>query len=213
MYQPPGYKDGTCKALQLCKALYGLKQGGRNWNIYFNRIMVNKLGFQWLNFDPCIYLWQDKHGLTIVGVHIDNMIALADTTGLMDSFTTGLAKHVKITDLSMPSLFLGIEILHNHSSCMLSICQYQYILRVLKHFSMADANPISTPLNPNVKLVKTPDNADLSEMGDVLYQAAIGSLMYAALGTWPDISYAVQVLSQYSSRPGPDHWTVVKQVL
>ena len=37
--------------------------------------------------------------------------------------------------------------------------------------------------------------------------------MYAALGTRPDISYAVQALSQFSSRPGPEHWTAVKQVL
>ena len=36
--------------------------------------------------------------------------------------------------------------------------------------------------------------------------------MYAALGTRPDISYAVQALSQYSSRPGPEHWTAVKRV-
>ena len=36
--------------------------------------------------------------------------------------------------------------------------------------------------------------------------------MYAALGTRPDISYAVQALSQFSSRPGPSHWTAVKRV-
>lgn len=49
-------------------------------------------------------------------------------------------------------------------------------------------------------------------MKDVPYQAAIGTLMYAVLGTHPDISYAVQALAQFSSCPGPSHWTAVKHI-
>ena len=36
--------------------------------------------------------------------------------------------------------------------------------------------------------------------------------MYAAIGTWPDISFAVQTLSQFMSNPGPAHWSAVKHV-
>lgn len=68
-------------------------------------------------------------------------------------------------------------------------------------------------MDANVKLIKEPNNTDLSAMKDVPYQAAIGTLMDAALGTRPDISYAVQTLSQFSSWPRPTHWTAVKQVL
>jgi hypothetical protein len=35
-------------------------------------------------------------------------------------------------------------------------------------------------------------------MAKVLYQEAVEKLMYAALGTRPDITYAVQVLSQFT---------------
>ena len=48
--------------------------------------------------------------------------------------------------------------------------------------------PVSTPLDPNVKLIKCAEDADLSEMKKIPYQAIIGSLMYAALGTRPDIA-------------------------
>ena len=37
--------------------------------------------------------------------------------------------------------------------------------------------------------------------------------MYAALQTRPDIAFAVQHLSQYTSNPAQEHWTVVKRVL
>jgi hypothetical protein len=37
--------------------------------------------------------------------------------------------------------------------------------------------------------------------------------MYAALGTRPDIAYAVTALSQYLQNPGWTHWEEVKRVL
>ncbi len=93
------------------------------------------------------------------------------------------------------------------------LSQSQYVQTVLYRFGMGDCNPVSTLLDPNIKLVKEPDNADLSEMKKVPYEALIGSLMYAALGTRPDIKYTVQALSQFNARPGPTHWTAAKRVL
>jgi len=49
-------------------------------------------------------------------------------------------------------------------------------------------------------------------MRDVPYQEAVGSLMYAALGTRPDIAFAVQNVSRFSSKPGPVHWEAVKRI-
>jgi hypothetical protein len=36
--------------------------------------------------------------------------------------------------------------------------------------------------------------------------------MYASLGTRPDITYAVGILSQFNEKPGEVHWTAVKRV-
>ena len=40
----------------------------------------------------------------------------------------------------------------------------------------------------------------------------MGSLMYASLGTRPDITFAVQHISQFLTAPSNEHWTAVKQV-
>jgi hypothetical protein len=50
-------------------------------------------------------------------------------------------------------------------------------------------------------------------MRGVSYQEAIGSLMYAALGTRPNIAFAVTHLSQFMQNPGRPHWEAVKRVL
>jgi len=44
------------------------------------------------------------------------------------------------------------------------------------------------------------------------YWEAIGSLMYAALGTRPDIMFTVMFLSQFMQNPGRPHWEEVKRV-
>jgi hypothetical protein len=76
---------------------------------------------------------------------------------------------------------------------------------------LAIENKVSAPIDTNVKLTR------LDEMGEALpdnhaYQAAIGSLMYAALGSRPDIMFAVTQLSQFSHAPRQAHWTAVKRV-
>ena len=74
---------------------------------------------------------------------------------------------------------------------------------------MENSKPCKMPMDPNIRLTKTPEEEshDIPEYG-----AAIGSLMYASIGTRPDITYAVQSLSQFTNNPSPEHWTAVKQV-
>ena len=41
----------------------------------------------------------------------------------------------------------------------------------------------------------------------------LGSVLYIANSTRPDISYAVSELSRYSKRPGQIHWSELKRIL
>ena len=53
---------------------------------------------------------------------------------------------------------------------------------------------------------------EFARMRNIPYHEAVGSLMYASLGTHPDITYAVQTISRFSTKPGPEHWEAVKQI-
>jgi hypothetical protein len=76
---------------------------------------------------------------------------------------------------------------------------------------MHNSNPVSTPMDSHVRLTKTPASESHAEI-KCIYQNMVGSLMYAAISTRPDISFAVQTLSQFSLNPGPTHLTAVKHV-
>ena len=45
------------------------------------------------------------------------------------------------------------------------------------------------------------------------YQSAIGSLLYLAIATRPDIAFAVSNAAKFSAQPAKQHWTAVKRIL
>lgn len=45
-----------------------------------------------------------------------------------------------------------------------------------------------------------------------LYQSMVGSLMYVALATRPDIQFAVSNVAKYSTNPDQSHLTAVKRI-
>ena len=49
-------------------------------------------------------------------------------------------------------------------------------------------------------------------MINVPYINAVGSLMYLATMTRPDIAYTVGVLARFNSNPGQAHWNAVKHL-
>ena len=50
-------------------------------------------------------------------------------------------------------------------------------------------------------------------MDQLRYSQIIGSLMYLASATKPDISFVVCKLSRFVSNPGDDHWRALERVM
>jgi hypothetical protein len=66
-----------------------------------------------------------------------------------------------------------------------------------------------TPYDPSVTLRKNKKIA----RDQLRFSQIIGSLMYLASATRPDISFAVYKLSSYMSDPGNDHWHALERLL
>ena len=99
---------------------------------------------------------------------------------------------------------------------MISFSQTAYIQKIIECFKMDDTKPLLIPISPRHNLTKShsPTNLnDIKDMRHVPYCKAVGSLMYAVVGTQPDIAYAVSYLAQFMSNPGHIHWEVVKRVI
>lgn len=82
---------------------------------------------------------------------------------------------------------------------------------MLKKFGLADANTVLTPADCNVKLVNEDHVSKPTDQ--VEYQSMVGSLIYVAMGTRPDIAQAVGAVSKFCSNPSEAHKTTVKRIL
>jgi hypothetical protein len=81
---------------------------------------------------------------------------------------------------------------------------------------MENCKGVTTPINPNEKLSKEmcPKTEDEKKAVEKLpYQSLVGSLMYLAVSTRPESAHAVNMLSQFNTNFGEQHWRAAKRVL
>jgi len=212
MTLPEGWPEGHNAPkiiVRLRKALYGLKQAPRLWHDDINAFLLS-LGFTQSLADPNLYLRSD--GILIL-LYVDD-ISMSYPQAAAKAAIEVKAKHsqkYKIMNLGPARQFFGIEI--HRDGTRVSLSQKAYIATILRQFDMEHTHRISTPMDPNVRLDLAEDWGE-KELEDIIdYQAVVGSVMYAALATRPEISYAVTALSRYNSRPFTSHMTAAKRVL
>ena len=174
------------------------------------------MGLKQLKTDYCCYIKRTQEEYTILIIWVDNFLAMSTNEDLNNEIEKDLNLHFKVKSLGQPNLLLGIKIHVGVETIKLS--QSHYIDCLLDKYGLMNANPASTPMDLNVKLdIDTKNDEKEAEAEENLkinhdYAQLIGSLMYLALATCPDISYAVNRLAQFTSNPKAIHWTAVKRI-
>ena len=213
MVQPDGYvQHGLDFVCKLRKSLYGLRQSPRLWSEDLGSKLVG-IGFKRTYSDASIFIYERNGVRIIVPVFVDDIIIAAKCKATTDTVVKELAKHYKLRDLGETTFFLGVEIMRKRGERKLALSQKQYIINKLNEFNMADCKPVGTPMQPGLRLGKkhSPNTQkELEAMRDIPYISAVGSLLYLAIMTRPDIAYTVSNLARFNSNPGMKHWQAVK---
>ena len=216
MQQPEGFEVGGPEYVcRLWKSLYGLKQAGRVWNKTLHSALTS-MGFTRVQSDHGLYTMLGDSGRIFMTVFVDDIMLAGSDSASLDSIVSKLSQHFKLRDLGPTTQLLGLEIHRDRPNRCLHIFQRQYIANLLEEHGMQDCKPVSTPLDPGSRLSTSmsPQNAaEASEMHTIPYISVVGSLMYLAITTRPDIAYAAGVLARFNSNPGPSHWQAAKHVL
>lgn len=124
--------------------------------------------------------------------------------------------HIK--DLGAPKYFIGIEIEIARSNEGISLSQRKFILEIISEASLSGCKPAVIPIKQNTKLTTADYDKGISQDDDPVlndsssYQRLVGKLIYLTM-TRPDISYAVQTLSQFMHQPKRSHLDVALKVM
>ena len=103
--------------------------------------------------------------------------------------------------------FLGLEVQQNKDG--IQITQSKYVDDLIHSAQLDDAKTFATTMELNVKISKE-DGHPLPD--PTIFRRLVGSLLYLTM-TRPDISHAVQTVSQFVGHPHQPHLQVVYRIL
>lgn len=210
--QPKGYEirgaNGEELVCRVLKSLYGLKQSPRNWNKVLNE-WLQSYELVPLPADPCVFIFVTDEGTLIIIIYVDDLIIAGSCQRLIDEFKAAISARFNMKDLGPLVWMLGMQIVRDRLKRTIVISQTAYIDRVVEKFGMSDCKPVATPAEG----VLSRETCDGEGSPDGEYMSLVGSLLYAAMVTRPDIAYAVQALGRHLQASGPEHWMAAKRVL
>lgn len=142
-------------------------------------------------------------------LYVDDILIAAENEKQIENFITALKKRYEVNHLGEAKFYLGIEIqqLHN-GEFMLS--QESKINDLVKKFNLTEAKPTYTPLEVNYYGQTGEENI---LPNNEKYRQAIGTLLYIAGVSRPDIAAPVHILSRRCENPRQKDWNSVKKVI
>jgi hypothetical protein len=173
------------------------------------------LGFTRSEADHGIFFKRVGKDIVILAVHVDDGMVTGNNVSLIKKFKEDMNAKYKLTDLGPVNWLLGIKIGRDLVNKTISLSQLAYIEAIITRFNFDDLKACATPMDPSAPLSKSQSPIkleDIAKMCNVPYREAVGSLMYAAMGTRPDIAFATSTVAQYSENPGWKHWEAVKRI-
>ncbi|KAG2018571.1 hypothetical protein CC2G_015308 [Coprinopsis cinerea AmutBmut pab1-1] len=223
--------DNPEAVLRLLVVLYGLKQAAFAWYCHFMGILV-KIGLKRCELDHAFFIgvWNSPPDpsipmpadgsplILLVPIHVDDGLASTNSPELYTWFIKQLKAHgIDVVDFGPVSMFLGIRVLRDRPNRRLWLSQSPFIQTLLDDWGMDKCRGVATPMEgflddlPDTDVAPfpfiNPDNMKRK------YQSLVGSLIYLATCTRPDIAYVAMSLGRHSADPKMKHLVAGKRVL
>lgn len=180
--------------LKLNKALYGLKQSGLLWFIELRDFFIS-IGFKQCESDPCVFF--DSQG-NFTFVHVDDGILFADTETTATAILETMKQRYSIKCLGQPKNVLGLSI-ERYTNGDIFVHQRNYCQSMGKTYTPG-VPAKATPMIAGAAL-----NPDSPPGDNHVYAEMIGTLLFAATSTRPDIACAASMESRFMQEPSKAH--------
>ena len=166
--------------------------------------------------EPCLLTWRIKGLVIILIIYVDDIILAGNCLMKLEEVKRHFSMVFKIKDLGEPVNYLGMKINRDREAHIIRLNQTEYIDKVLKRFKMLESKPKDTPMvtrqAKKKRLEASKDNSS-TRRTKAPYRAAIGSLLYLAGATRPDLAFAVNKHSRSQMNPTENYWENVSRIL
>jgi hypothetical protein len=205
MQLPAGYrKDGFVAKLE--RALYGLRESPLLWQRDFSSTL-KEIGFQPIPHEPCCMV---KDGI-IIFYYVDDIVLAfrKDKKEEAAELMRKLQTKYNIAGGDDLQWFLGIEIIRDRQNRLIWLSQSDYLDKIA-NLAQGSRKWVGTPMGKEELL---PYAGIATELSRTLYQKKVGSILYAAVITRPDVAFAASRIARLSMNPGPEHHAAADRIL
>lgn len=210
MEQPHGFATEG-KADLLIKALEGTKQAGHLWQ-ELSSSKMRAFGLVQSAVDPCLFYMIKGSEWLRIGVFVDDILAVYNSQPLFDKFFKFYQKEepqIRCHEEGEVAQFTGLQVKTTKDNMTLSIGQQPYIENMFEKYCSGENSKLWTSpvgstredLERFMNISSAKSDAERTRMAGKDYLGIIGSLLYAACCTRPDIQYHVSHLGQFMQDP------------
>jgi hypothetical protein len=192
--------------------LYGLKQAPRAWYQKLDATLA-KHGYKPCMSDAGIYI-SERPGEApmFLVLFVDDMLLICKELSRVLAFKEAIASEFAIHDLGEVKDFLGCQVVRDRPNRRLFMSSTMKIDALVESFDLdGETRKVETPMSKSFVPTAQSIQQNVEEgVGTALepghrYCERIGSLLYLANTTRPDIAQAVGVLSRYRGTPTTAH--------
>ncbi|CAB1100747.1 unnamed protein product [Ectocarpus sp. CCAP 1310/34] len=200
MRLPEGCGRLSGMIVKLNKSLYGLKQASRQWHSHLARCLIC-LGFIQCMADTCVFrLIEEGRVVVTLVVHVDDIFSIGEEERC-DQFGRDLNTMVPVKNLGDLRWYSGCFYERDWDAGTLKISQQTYAEELGMEFGVEYGKEI--PLPVGLKLSEFDQDEEVVSWP---FRELIGSLMWLATQTRPDIANAVRAVARYCASPKEIHW-------
>ena len=157
----------------------------------------------------------ETHDVQIIAVHVDDYVVVGSNMSMYEELVTHLKSEYKITEGDL-DFYLGMSVERNTETRQIALGQEALLDKLAEKFdwlkTMASRKTYNVPVSPEVSFAKESMPAVPCKQRIDDARSIIGSMLYLAMKTRPDLAQAVSMMSRVVSNPSEEHFAAMQQM-
>ncbi|CAI7882322.1 unnamed protein product [Closterium sp. NIES-54] len=163
--------------------------------------------------DESLFLKGEGEKLVLFLVYVDDILLFSSSMKEIQKMQQQLMKNIKCKTLGEVKYYLRMHVERDLDHRWLKLHQEKFIKELGEKYGIENERKVATPLPAEFNLVKAAEDEGVEAEEQQQFQSFVGSLLYAAVYTRPDISFSVGQLARVVQNPSEEQVDAAERVV
>ncbi|CAI7811247.1 unnamed protein product [Closterium sp. NIES-54] len=170
-----------------------------------------EIGFTPSSADHSLFMLGKGEQRSFMVVYVDDILIFSPSSDLVKEVMLKLQDKFKCKALDDVSFYLGLHIERNVKKRCMRVHQRKYLEALAANFGQSEGH-VATTCPCGFKCAKGPEEESVGEEKRRHFHSLVGSLMYAAVNTRPDVAFATGQLARVVQCPNEEQVAAGRRV-